>query len=189
MNFGELVLSGTCKGWVCKLKDEKRWKKKDAKAKCLTRALKACSCKYCFASCTCAPPNHVPYNQTELLNSPQTVVAQPELKRQQYWSRDKIRTFTGEIDVDRFQSRYTEISVGQWGGGFRILTHCNKNCRGRTSTHSCVHILSQEGPHCQKLVGLIKYLKYKPFTFHHLIITGSLKWRGAQVEIFSAYMT
>jgi hypothetical protein len=90
--------------------EKERWK-----AKCLTRALKACSCEHCFASCTYAPPNYVPYNQTELLNSPQTVCAQPELKRQQYWSREKIRTFTGEIDVDRFQSRYTEISMGELG--------------------------------------------------------------------------
>jgi hypothetical protein len=79
------------------------------------RALKACSHKHCFASCTFAPPNYVPYNQTELLNSPQTVGALPELKRQQYWSREKIRTFTGEIDVDRFQSCYTEISMGELG--------------------------------------------------------------------------
>jgi hypothetical protein len=92
--------------------EKERWK-----AKCLTRALKACSREYyCFAPCTCAPPNYVPYNQTELLNSPQTVGALPKLKRQQYWSREKIRTFTGEVDVNRFQSHYTEISIGEWGG-------------------------------------------------------------------------
>jgi hypothetical protein len=82
-----------------------------------------------------------------------------------------------------------EIKHGGVGGGFKILTDCNNNCRAGTSTHSCVLILSREGPHCQKLVGLIKYLKYKPFTFHHLIITGSAKWHRAQVEFFSAYMT
>jgi hypothetical protein len=31
VNFGEIVVSGTCKGWVCLLKDEKRWKKKDGR--------------------------------------------------------------------------------------------------------------------------------------------------------------
>jgi hypothetical protein len=81
VNFGEIVLS------VVPAKDgfaRQKMEKESWKAKCLTRALKACSRKYCFASCTCAPPNYVPYNHTELLNSPQTVGAQPELKRQQY---------------------------------------------------------------------------------------------------------
>jgi hypothetical protein len=64
------------------------------------------------------------------VNSAYTGGAQLELERQHYWFREKIRIFTGEIDVGRFQNRYTVISIGGRGGeGFKIFTDCYNNCR------------------------------------------------------------
>jgi hypothetical protein len=66
-----------------------------------------------------------------MVNSAQTEGAQLELERQHYWFREKIRIFTGEIDVGRFQNCYTVIGIlgGGMVVGFKIFTDCYNNCR------------------------------------------------------------